>query len=142
MLIRVVLVSVNKPVGIRIGDYTIENSECEKLVGVKIDANLNFNDHISDVYKKASRKISPLARVTPFMGLSKRKLMNAFFTSQFSYCPLIWMCHSRSNNRKINMLHERCLRIIYNDQQSSFTKLLNKCNSVSCLGSIMDYHHH
>ena len=110
-----VLVSVNKPVGIRIGDYTIDNSECEKLVGVKIDANLNFNDHISDVYKKASRKISPLARVTPFMGLSKRKLMNAFFTSQFSYCPLIWMCHSRSNNRKINMLHERCLRITYNE---------------------------
>ena len=94
-----VLVSTNKPVGIKIGDYTIENSEYEKLLGAKIDANLNFNDHISDLCKKASRKISALARVTPFMGLSKRKLlMNAFFTSQFSYCPLIWMCNSRSNN--------------------------------------------
>ena len=127
-----VLVSTNKPVGIKVGDYTIDNSECEKLLGVKIDVNLNFNDHISDLCKKAGRKISALARVTPFMGLSKRKLlMNAFFTSQFSYCPLIWMCHSRKNNRKINMLHERCLRIIYNDQQSSFTELLNKDNSVS-----------
>ena len=127
-----VLVSRNKPVGIKIGDYTIENSNCEKLLGVKIDANLNFNNHISDLCKKASRKISVLATVTPFMGLSKRKLlMNAFFTSQFSYCPLIWMCHSRSNNRKINMLDERCLRIIYNDKQSSFTELLNKDNSVS-----------
>ena len=29
------------------------------------------------------------------------------------------------------MLHERCLRIICNDQQSSFTELLNKDNSVS-----------
>ena len=66
------------------------------------------------------------------MVLEKRKLiMNAFFTSQFSYCPLIWMCHSRANNRKINMLHERCLRIIYNDKQSSFTELLNKDSSVS-----------
>ena len=91
-----VLVSTNKPVGIKIGDYTIDNSECKKLLGVKTDINLNFNDHISDLCKKASRKISALARVTPFMGLSKRKLlMNAFFTSQFSYCPLIWMCHSR-----------------------------------------------
>ena len=126
-----VLVSTNKPVGIKVGDYTIDNSECEKLLGVKIDVNLNFNDHISDLCKKASRKISALARVTPFMGLSKRKLlMNAFFTSQFSYCPLIWMCHSRSNNRKINMLHERCLRIVYNDKQFSFTKLLNKDSSV------------
>ena len=86
----------------------------------------------SDLCKKASRKISVLARVTTFIGLSKRKLvMNAFFTSQFSYCLLIWMCHSRINNRKINMLHERCSRIIYNDQQLSFTKLLNKDNSVS-----------
>ena len=29
------------------------------------------------------------------------------------------------------MLHERCLRIIYNDNQSSFTELLNKDSSVS-----------
>ena len=104
----------------------------KKLLGVKIDVNLNFNDHISDLCKKASRKISALATVIPFMGLNKRKLlMNAFFTSQFSYCPLIWMCHSGSNNRAINMLHERCLRIIYNDKQSSFTELPNKDNSES-----------
>ena len=31
----------------------------------------------------------------------------------------------------MHMLHERCLRIIYNDKQSSFTELLNKDNSVS-----------
>ena len=126
-----VLVSTNKPVGIKIGDYTIDNSECEKLLGVKIDVNSNSNDHISDLCKKASRKIFALARVSPFVGVSKRKLlMNAFFTAQFSYCPPIWMCHSRSN-KKINMLHKRYLRIICNEKQSSFTELLNADNSVS-----------
>ena len=84
------LVSTNKPVDIKIGDYTIDNSECESLLGVKIGVKLNFNDHISDLRKKAGRKIFALARATPFMGLSKTKLfMNAFFSSQFSYCPLI-----------------------------------------------------
>ena len=103
----------------------------KKLLGVKIDLNLNFIDHISDLCKKASRKISTLARVTPFMGLSNRRLLiNAFFTTQFSYCPLIWMCHNRSIDKKINLLHERCLRIIYIDKQSSFTELLNKDSSV------------
>ena len=57
--------------------------------------------------------------------------MNSFFRSQFNYCPLIWICNNRTNNRKINRLHERCLRIIYNDKQSSFIKLLEKDNSVS-----------
>ena len=42
-----VIVNTNKPGRIKIGDDTIDNVECEKLVGVKIDTNLNFNDHIS-----------------------------------------------------------------------------------------------
>ena len=51
-----VLVSTNKPVGIKIEEYTIDNTECEKLFGVKIDVNLNFNDHISDSCKKLTNK--------------------------------------------------------------------------------------
>ena len=126
------LVSTNKHLNMKVRDFTIGNSECEKLLGVKIDVNLNFNEHISDLCKTVSRKISALARVAPFTSIEKRKVvMNAFFTSQFSYCPLVWMCHSRTNNSKINMLHERCLRIIYNDKQSSFIELLNKDSSVS-----------
>ena len=42
-------------------------------------------------------------------------LMNSFFKVPFHYCPAIWMFHSRTLNNKINRLHERCLRIIYND---------------------------
>ena len=126
------LVSTNKHLNMKVCDFTIGNSECENILGVKIDVNLNFNEHISDLRKKASRKISALARVAHFMSVEKRKLvMNAFFTSQFNYCPLVWMCHSRTNNSKINMLHERCLRTIYNNKQSSFTELLNKDSSVS-----------
>ena len=32
------------------------------------------------------------------------------------------MCNSRTNNNKINRLHERCLQIVYNDKQSSFNE--------------------
>ena len=41
------------------------------------------------------------------------------------------MFHSRTLNNKINRLRERCLRIIYNDNTSSFTDLLEIDNSVS-----------
>ena len=51
-------------------------------------------------------------------------LMDSFFKSQFSYCPLVWMCHSRTINIKINHLHERCLGVICNDKISSFKELL------------------
>ena len=65
------------------------------------------------------------------MNVSKKCiLMNAFFISQFSYCTLIWMCHSRANINKINRLHERCLRIVFTDNQSSFETHLEKDSSV------------
>ena len=65
------------------------------------------------------------------MNLSKKNmLMNSFFKSQFSYCPLVWMCHSRTINNKINHLHERCLRLIYNNKISSFKELLERDRSV------------
>ena len=40
-------------------------------------------------------------------------------------------CHNRTNNSKINRLHERCFRLIYNDKKSSFEDLLQKGGSVS-----------
>ena len=57
--------------------------------------------------------------------------MNAFFNSKFNHCPLAWMFHSRKLNNKIIKLHERCLRIIYNDSSSTFERLLTKDSSVS-----------
>ena len=41
------------------------------------------------------------------------------------------MCHSRSLNKKINKLHERALRLVYDDRQSTFEDLLNIDKSVT-----------
>ena len=126
------LVSSNEKVTIKIGSHEIANTKREKLLGVHVDSGLSFDYHISEICKKANLKVCALARVTTCMSLSKkRSLMNAFFNSQFNYCPLIWMCHSRENNNKINRLHERCLRIIHNDKRSSFNANLEKDGSVS-----------
>ena len=57
--------------------------------------------------------------------------MKAFIESQFSYCPLVWMFHSRTLNKRINKLHERGLRLVYKDSLLSFEELLRKDNSFS-----------
>ena len=106
-------VSSNEKETIKIGNHEIASTERYKLFGVHLDNGLSFGYRISEICKKASRKVCALARVTSGMSLSKKHtLMNAFFNSQFNYCSLIWMCHSHENNNKINRLHERCLIII------------------------------
>ena len=126
------LTSSSDKVSICVDNCNIKSSKCEKLLGIKIDIKLNFNTHVDEICKKAGQKLNALSRVTPYMDLSKRcLLLNAFFISQFSYCPLVWMFHSRGKNNKINRIHERCLRIIYNDKKSTFYELLEKDGSVS-----------
>ena len=84
------LVSTNNTVKIKIGNFDVTNSKCEKLLGVRFDHKLSFDDHISELCKKASRKIHPLSRPALYMNIPKRRiLMNAFFKSQFRYSPLV-----------------------------------------------------
>ena len=60
------------------------------------------------------------------MNKDKLKLiMKAFITSQFNYAPLTWMFHSRTLNNKINKLHERALRLVYDKQNLTFQELLD-----------------
>ena len=126
------IVTKNENVSIHIGPFEIKNTSCEKLLGIMVDSRLNFSEHLGGTIKKASRKVNALSKITSFMSISKRRsLMNSFFNLQFNYCSLVWMFHSRSINNKINRLHERVLRITYNDFNSSFENLLEKDGTVS-----------
>ena len=61
------------------------------------------------------------------MTVDKRKiLLNLFIAEQFNYCPLIWMCHGRTLNNKTNRIHERTLKIVYNNYKSNFKDLLER----------------
>ena len=125
------LVSSNESCTAKIEDFSIKNSTEEKLLGVKFDSNLSFENHVTSLCKKASQKLHALARILHYVDLNKRRnLMKVFITSQFSYCPLIWMFHSRSLNNKINRIHERALRLVYQNNLN-FSELLDLDNSVT-----------
>ena len=92
----------------------IESEDEQVLLGIKTDSNLTFENHMNSICKKASQMLNALARIAPYMNVLKRKTtMKSFVTSQFNYCSLIWVFHSRRLNKKINAIHERAVRIIY-----------------------------
>ena len=115
---------------IRVANFNIPNSNSEKLLGIIFDNGLTFNNHVYELCMKASQKLHALSRVFNIMNFTQRKvIMQGFIHSQFGYCPLVWMFHSRKLNSCINNIHERALCIVYNDFVSTFAELLNKDNS-------------
>ena len=112
---------------IEIDDVTIFNSNNEKLLGINIDNKLSFDHHVAELCRKASQKLHALARMSHFMDTKQREIIfKSFIYSQFGYCPLVWMFHSRKMNSRINKIHERALRIIYDDKNTTFR--INICN--------------
>ena len=110
----------------------IKASSSEELLGIKIDSNLIFHDHILSLCSKTNKKLSALSRESKYMGINRRRiLMKSYIFSQFNYSHLVWMCHSRSLNNKINRMQERTLRIVYRDYKSSFNERLQKDKSIT-----------
>ena len=79
-----------------------------------------------------SQKLHSLSRISKYLSIDKMKvIMKTFIINQFNYCPLTWMFHSRTLNNRINRLHERALRVVYNDKNISFRELLDLDGSVT-----------
>ena len=69
-----------------------------------IDSEFTFSKHIENLCRMTNQKLHGLGRVDNFMTLENRRLvMKTFVFSQFNYCPLVWMCHSRKLNNKLNI---------------------------------------
>ena len=108
--------STKSPEVVSIDGIQVTFSTAETLLGITIDSELNFENHLSTICNRVSRNIDVLGRIANYMPLEKRRLMmKTFIESQFNYCPMIWMFHSRTINNKTNRLHERALRIVYSD---------------------------
>ena len=73
------LLSSTDSLNFQISETVIHNSQSKKLLGVTFDNKLKFEKHINTICQKANRKLNALARITPYMELTKRRiLMNVF----------------------------------------------------------------
>ena len=88
--------SCNEPSTLVIDGSSIETNAKKVFLGIANDKDLKVDDNAKSLCKKACQKLNALARLAPYMNVEKRRIiMKAFTESQFGYCPLVWMFHSR-----------------------------------------------
>ena len=114
-----------------------------KLLGIQIDNKLKLNTDIHELCVKVNQKVSAFARLNSYLSPDQaKKICNTIILSNFNYCSLVWLFCSDAANVEINRPHKRCLRVLYQDYDSSFQLLLssNKCygsESLSFRGSLL-----
>ena len=106
---------------IMLNDSKITSSNEKKLLGIFLDSKLNFESYIDSLCRNAGQKINALARLKNYLTSDQRNLLlNSVLNCQFTYCLLIWMFTSHYLNNALNNIHDRALRLIYNDHEKSF----------------------
>ena len=108
-----------------IGKDLIWESNDVKLLGVTIDRDLKFDNYVLKLCSKANQKLSALSRMAKLLFFNKRRaLFKAFVEYQSKYCPIVWIFHSRRSSNKVNRLHDRAFRTVYDDDITTFDQLL------------------
>ena len=74
---------INKDIineSIELGEKILHAEAEQKLLGIIIDKDLNFQSHTKSIIKTANQKLSALIRVAPFMtDFNKKVIFNSFF---------------------------------------------------------------
>ena len=103
----------------------IQDSLLGKLLGLTINNNFDFKDHISDIRKTANQKLIAILRASATTILEKCSLpTNFFIESHFSYCSLVWVFYNRKIMKNVNQIQERYCCLITNNYELSYGSFL------------------
>ena len=115
---------------LKINAIEIRNTSEVELLGLTIDHKLKFDAHIDKLCKTTRRKLHVLRRIRKFTFICKY---------QFGYAPLIWMFTSKNSMLKVNKIHRRTLRVVYDDYNSTYEELLASHNDISIHQKYLKY---
>ena len=117
-------------------EQIIKSSPDLKLLAVTLDDELSFSTHISDISKKASKKVGVLVRLRNMIPReAKLQMFKQSFKSailpNLTYCHLVWHFCEASDARKLERVQERALRVVYNNNRNAMCEELLKKGRLS-----------
>ena len=111
----------------QLGNTKITCEDKVSLLGVTLDVQLNFKDHISQICTKASQQLAVLKRIGKFLTKQgKLMIYKSFIMSNFNHCPIVWHFCNQSSANKMEKIQERALRFICDDFESPLPDLLQQ----------------
>ena len=107
------LSNLGKVSPVTIGDKQIKRVNNTKYLGVYLDENLKWDNHIDNLCTKLSRSISGLKQARNHASLDILKMIyNALIQPVFDYCDVVWGNLNKRLSSRIQKLQNRVARIV------------------------------
>ena len=84
-----------------------------KALGLNIDENLSWKEHIHAFSKNVASSIGALTRIRPFISMHTAiKIYKGLIEPRFDYCSVVWDGLSQQLSEKLQKLQNRAARVI------------------------------
>ena len=116
---------------LKINNHGIERVNTMKVLGVLLDDNLSWKEHIKYLENKIAENLGLMYRAKPF--LDKESLLALYYSyihSYLNYVNLAWGSTYLTNLKKLRSQQKHAIRIIYNKTKFEHTKELFKSANV------------
>ena len=124
-----VMISNDVDSKVKIGDVEITSEKSVKLLGVHLDNDFSFNEHIANLSRKATRQLNCLKRVAFALPTDiKLLLYKSFVLSNFCYCPAVWHHCGKRNTELLERIQYRALKFVFKDYDAPYQELLSRAN--------------
>ena len=128
MLLKKITCKIDLPDTLEICNTEIKRETDVKLLGITIDDQLKFNRHVDILCKKAARQLNVMYRFKGIFNFKEKETVyNTFILANFNYCPIVWHFCGKTSTKKIELIQERALRFLLDDQKSNYEELLQRC---------------
>ncbi len=111
------------------GQVTLEQTTCEKDLGVLIDDKLSFDEHISQAVKRANTKLAMIRRT--FTHLDKNMLVQLYTSLVrpiLEYGNVIWSAHLQSHINQLEGVQHRATKMLSTISHLSYPDRLKELN--------------
>ena len=103
----------DKTINVNVEGVKINQTDHSKALGLNIDENLSWKEHIHSVSKKAASSIGALKRIRPFISMHTAiKIYKGLIEPHFDYCSVVWDGLSQQLSEKLQKLQNHAARVI------------------------------
>ena len=101
-------------------NHLLTTVSADKILGVQVDNNLLWSNHVNHVTKKISKNIWLLSQISKYLPTEMRVIYyKSYIQPHIDYCNVVWASCSKTSLSKIERLQKRACKIIldysYND---------------------------
>lgn len=126
---------------VKIGHKCLTEVQSVRFLGVIIDNNLTWKEHISYLQNKLKISIGVLKRIKPYIPERIFKTVyHSLFSSHMTYCISVWGGAAKTHIDKLFRLQKRCVRLLFGGKNDAPTGAVAEINSAASVKSYCKEH--